>query len=308
MIVFDKHWFKEHQKQILKAVNSPVGWLIRRSLWIDDKKNPVVKVTPESVHVLLPDGQVKTTIYSNKQYAEALHRNYKPIWETLHGWDMKFANRYMPAWNAGFDTYSSQPNETSGVDTFIIEAAPTLNLETDVELGIGERNDLVYRMRTLIKFDLSSISSSNTTSSNVLSVWIARDFSSNARTADAHRILRNWVENAATWNQWSSGNNWTTAGCGSDGNDADLSVSLGTCSFSATESVGTEKQFTLTNSEMDKFINGTYSNYGFLLKMQTESNDGYYVDSSSGATSSIRPKLVITHSAPTTSSQVIWFS
>jgi hypothetical protein len=37
--------------------------------------------------------------------------------------------------------------------------------------------------------------------------------------AKIFRVLRTWVEAQVTWNIWSTGNNWTTAGCASDGND-----------------------------------------------------------------------------------------
>jgi hypothetical protein len=37
--------------------------------------------------------------------------------------------------------------------------------------------------------------------------------------AKVFRVLRTWVEAQATWTIWSTGNNWTTAGCSSDGND-----------------------------------------------------------------------------------------
>lgn len=304
--VFDKHWFKEHQRTLLSLVNSPIGGVVRRGLWIEDKKHPVLKITPESVHVLLPNGDIRATIYSNKQYKEAIHRNYKPIWETFHWWDMRLANRLMPAWNVGFDTYSSQPDDTTGVDTFLNSVNTTTNYATDVELGIGERNDSDLTVRSLIKFDLSTIPSNSVTSSNILSLYITRDLSSNARDASMYRVLRNWVESQATWNNWSSGNAWTTAGCGSDGNDADLTNVHATCSFTATESAGTEKQFSISTTHMDNFINGTYSNYGWLIRMATETNDAYYCDSSSSVTASERPKLVITYTSA--SAQVIWFS
>ncbi len=305
MIVFDKYWFKENQKTIVRLLNSPIGGFIRRGLWIEDKKNPVVRVTPESVHVLLPDGKVKATIHSNKQYAEALHKNYKPVWEALHWWDMKLANRLVPAWNLGFDTYTSQPDDTSGIDTFIDSAATTTNYASNVEIKFGDSNGSASVWRTLIKFDLSSIPSSNTASSATLSLYISQRDSVNARTCHVYRTLRAWNESQATWNIWSTSNNWTTAGAGSDGNDADLTNSWGSSSFTASETAGTEKQFSLNISYINNFISGAWTNNGWLLRMQTETNDAYLMHSSSSATSSLRPKLVIIHAG--SASQPVWF-
>ena len=41
---------------------------------------------------------------------------------------------------------------------------------------------------------------------------------------EARRILRAYSPTQATWNQYSSGNNWTTAGAKSDGNDRAATV------------------------------------------------------------------------------------
>ncbi len=198
-------------------------------------------------------------------------------------------------------TYTSQPDETSGEDTFLRSTNTTTNYGTQPILQVGEFPGVARIHRSLIKFDLSSIPSTNTVSSAILSLWINADNSNNARTANAYRVLRNWVESQATWNAWSTGNNWTTAGCGSDGNDADLTNSHGSCSFTASETVGAEKQFSMTVSEIQKFINGTYANnYGWILRMNTETDDQYDFESSSSATASIRPKLVIEHAAAAT--------
>lgn len=294
-MMFDADFFRNHQRPLLDVLNSRLGGVVRRSLWIPDRRHRVVKLTPNAAHVLLPDGQYRAILYSNSQYGQALRRNYKPLWEALHWWDMRWANRFMPAWNAGFDTYSSQPDETSGVDTYIDGNNPTTNSGTDTKISIGELDSISAVHRTMIKFDLSSIPAGAYTSSNILSLWILQDNSSNARNCKAFRILRDWVEAQATWNIWSTANNWTTAGCGSDGNDADLTTIWATTAYTATESVGAEKQFSLLTSEFDKFLNGTYTNYGWLLKMDTETNDNYYHDSSSSVTSGERPKLAVTY-------------
>lgn len=197
-------------------------------------------------------------------------------------------------------TLTLQPNETDGYDTSLSQINPNTNYGGDALLYIGESNVATNKRRGLIKFDLSSIPSNAIISSVVLSLWVVADVSSNARDYKLYRVLRDWVETQATWNIWKTSNNWTTAGCGSDGNDADLSTVWATCSFTATETDNTEKQFVLDATglaEFTKWVDGTNPNYGWLIKPDTELNDGYNMDSSSSATAEQRPKLVVTYTA-----------
>ena len=194
-------------------------------------------------------------------------------------------------------TYSSQPDDTTGVDAYISSDNATTNFGTSTLFQIGEWNGGTSVNRGILKFDLSSIPSNAVISDATLSLWVDGDLSSNARTAEMFRVRRNWVESQVTWNVWSTSNNWTTAGAGDTTNDIDSTV-CGSCSFTASESAGTQKDFTLVVAELTKLIDGTYNNYGWLFKMQTETNDEYQMRSSSHATSANRPKLVINYTVP----------
>lgn len=247
---------------------------------------------PDAAHFLLPDGQIKVILYSNKQYAQALHRNYKPLWEMLHWWDMRLANRFIPAWNAGFDTYSSQPDGTAGLDTYIQNNAATTNNDGDTRLFVGEFNSAASVLRTLIKFDFSTITPPVVTSSVIFSLWVDTDVSSNARDFKIYRQKRDWVENQATWNIWKTSNNWSTAG-GFHSDDCEQ-TEISSRSMTATETG--EKQWTSwTTTLLDEMINGAFTNNGFLIKADTEVDDGYAFRSSDHATAGERPKLVINY-------------
>jgi hypothetical protein len=50
---------------------------------------------------------------------------------------------------------------------------------------------------------------------------------------------------------------------------------------------------------MTNYINGTWSNFGFFLKMDTETDDAIWFASSSNTNTSYRPKLIIEYSVPT---------
>lgn len=202
-------------------------------------------------------------------------------------------------------TYTSQPDETSGIDTHISDAAPTTNYGTSDEIVVGELATVVQTNRSLIKFDLSSIPSGATISSAVLSLWTKTDYATDNSTFKVHRVKRNWVEAQATWNIYSTGNNWGTAGA--DHADDFDSTEHASRAFSATETIDAETQFTFDATgltELKKMIDGTYTNYGWIVRglIPETANAGYTFHSSSGTTAGYRPKLVIEYTAPPPSS------
>lgn len=294
---FDAGFFEEHQNTLLRLLNSPIGGMVRRGLWIPDNRL-IVKITPESYHIALPNRQIKATFHSNKQHAQALHRNYKVIWEAFHAWDMRIANRFLPAWNVGFDTYSSQPDETAGLDTFLDSAAASTNYATNTVLWCGESNAGAQTWFPLINFDFSSMGVAPNVTAASLELVISTDLATIGRNFILHRVRRNWVENQATWNQWSTGNNWTTGGCQSTTDDYD-STSLSTLNFPTGGETGT-KTWAFSAGGLTMFngmLNGTYGSYGFVMRNDGLSNDAYAFHSASAATGSNRPKFDATYTA-----------
>lgn len=202
-------------------------------------------------------------------------------------------------------TYTSQPDETNGIDTRLVSDEPTLT-HNDTILGIGQTGATINR--SLLRFDLSSIPAYATIVSATLSLRAKQDFSYNTRAVKVYRVLRNWVEAQATWNVYSTGNSWGTAGCGNSSSDYDGTNVLASTNVPADVAAGTEIQWVFTatgREELQKVIAGNYTNYGFLLKADTETQDFFYYYSSADATSGYRPKLVIEY---TTGGQVIIWS
>lgn len=289
MTKFDKVFFIEHQKTLLDYLNSPIGGLVRHSLWIEDRKHKVLKVTPNTYFVELPDGKVKIHMRACNQHAEAIHRNYHYLWDVIHIWDMKLANRLMPAWNLGFDTYTWQPDATAGLDAVISSSTPTTNYPTQA-IYVG--NSTGNTDRALIKFPQLSdgtIPASATASSCTLTMTLFDDLSSNARAFEVFRQKRDWVETQATWNIWKTSNSWSTAG-GFGSADCEQ-TNIGSRSMTATEAAG-DKAWTLTASAITEMINGTFTNNGFMIKADTESSDEYGFRPSDYATAGDRPELV----------------
>jgi hypothetical protein len=201
-----------------------------------------------------------------------------------------------------YSTYNNQPNGTDGFDTYLAHWAVTSNYGSTGEILVGSSGG--ETARTLIKFDLSSIPSDATVTAATLTLTISYDLSSNVRDYKIYQALRNWNDDQATWNEWTTGNSWTTAGAGSNGNDINLSTVWATATMGASDPINTNKDFVFNStgiSELQKMVNGTYTNYGWMIKADTENNDRYNFYSSAATTSSYRPKLVIQYDEANTS-------
>jgi hypothetical protein len=109
------------------------------------------------------------------------------------------------------------------------------------------------------------------------------------KDAAVRRVLRNWVDGQATYNIYSTGNSWTTAGCLGDGSDR-VATASATFTFSGTGYLDTGN----ISTDVQGIINGTYSNYGWLFEI-TETGANWegmrHSDSSDGQ----RPYLTVTY-------------
>lgn len=184
--------------------------------------------------------------------------------------------------------FSDQGNS---IDSYIQNTAPTTNYGTSILLLTGEASNI---NRFLIKWDLSSIPSNAIVSSAVLSIYVNSDYSNNARTLSAYRVLRVWTEAGVTWNKYDGSNDWGTAGCSNTTSDREA-TDIGNASVGANPVVGSEIAITLTASKVQEWISGSLTNNGLLLKVDTENADSMWYHSHEGTTANLRPKLVITY-------------
>jgi len=191
-------------------------------------------------------------------------------------------------------TVTIQPDSSTSKDIVINTNAPDTNYEGNGTLALENSVTGGYKAATLIDFpSIINIPSK---------AKILRSFLTlNCKYANApdyleimtFEILRNWVANQATWNAYSTGYNWTTAGVGGDGTDATLTsywggirttVALGSCNVE------------LHPYTAERRIKGL--NYGWLLKDLGAAVAGSTIiqfDSSDNATPANRPKLIITY-------------
>jgi hypothetical protein len=187
-----------------------------------------------------------------------------------------------------------QPDAAAGLDTLMYSADAAGNYGLDTRCIIGNNGATA---RTLIKFDLTSITAGATIRSAVLSLYATADSSTNARAFRVYRTKRAWVELNATWTRWAIGNNWSTAG-GFHVDDCEQ-TDIGSRNMTATETMNEFKDWTLTASKIQEMIpSGVFTNNGFLMMADTESGDWYEFSSSDAATAGNRPKLQVIWSNP----------
>ncbi len=186
---------------------------------------------------------------------------------------------------------SPDSNYAGCEDNWIFSWQPTLNEGTNTYgNGIGFYSGI---KRTPIKFDISSISSSDTVSSAKLRLMmytIGAD-----RTVEAYQILQPWTQMGSTWNNYDANNAWDTAGCDGSGTDR---ASTATGSVAVTTSqAGTWIEIDLDTSLVQGWVDGTITNNGVLLKATNEQSGEMRYRAENYTTASDRPELVIEHSA-----------
>lgn len=161
--------------------------------------------------------------------------------------------------------------------TFIDAAAPTTNFDFAGQLDVGEIKSGVELRRSLLDFDWSPIPANAKIKSAIFGIYDrGLDTATNTRTMRAFRFKRAWVENQCTWNVYSTGNNWGTAGAGNTTSDREATES-GNVSLPGTEVAG-YVYMPLDITHIQAIIDGSYTNRGFLLQMDTEVDDMHRFD------------------------------
>lgn len=172
-----------------------------------------------------------------------------------------------------------QPDAAVGIDSFVQSYSPDANYGTNSDLQIGKSSTAI--IRSLIKFNISSIPASAVVSSANLSLYLNGYEDALAFNVDVHRITADWNEGSVTWNS-------QPAHDASVITSSPVGGTIGWYSWSLA-------------SPVQGWVNGTLTNYGVKLKQDTEtSTRRRYFYSSDHTTASERPKLVVTYSVPPT--------
>lgn len=205
----------------------------------------------------------------------------------------------------GSSYWSSPANLQEGVsgysgceDTELSESASTSNYGTDV-LRI-RANASGYSHVSLIRFDLSSVIPPGSTISSV-SLTLTLSAVGDAGVNYVYTCLRSWVESEATWNAYSTGNSWTTAGCKSDTNDLSGTAGSSTGSLSSftvndSDPADTTTYTASTSSAFVTAAQNALDGDGILnlvIHQRTGDNGNNYFHQSEAVTDNYKPKLTI---------------
>lgn len=185
------------------------------------------------------------------------------------------------------------------IDAEIHEGTATTNYGS-ADLFSADKYAAGDQRNTLISFTgLSSIAGPVTVSAASMFLYMDNNSVFNDITVSARRLLRNWVEAQATWNIFSTSNNWGTAGGLSDGVDRNSTVVATALINSSTPGYIEFTGAGLLTLVQD-WINGAANNYGLHLeRTDASANDNSYIQwrSSEHTTATTRPYLSVTYAS-----------
>lgn len=193
-------------------------------------------------------------------------------------------------------SFSSQPAEASGKDTYIDDQHPTTNYGNSTGLHWQEGGT---DRRVLIEFDCSSIPVDAVTTSAALQLT-SQSIGYLSSQCQAHHLTvyrEAWSETQATWNVFNSGNNWTSAGCNQQSLDYDGANPLGDGNGPGAGDTAYEIALDNDTSIINGWFGATNTNYGIRVSAV---GVGYCNNhSSNAATAAYRPKLIIEYAGAT---------
>ncbi len=130
--MFDKKWFKKHQKILVWFANTFIG-----------KK--VLRYDLDHIDAILPNAVFKregkkviAEFRTHNKYSKRLYYAFLPAWKLFHLWDMV----WFPRFNLGFDTLTAYPDahtESATVDGYV-QRASGIESWTDLRGGAGAQS------------------------------------------------------------------------------------------------------------------------------------------------------------------------
>lgn len=197
--------------------------------------------------------------------------------------------------NTGANIRATYDNAYTGVvDTRINAAAATTNYESDgggFPLQAVRYNGASDVQKALLQFDISNLPGGATITGATLSL-MTENIGMSAGPIAAYRVLQDAVLTQSTWNIYSTGNNWGTAGANSSG--VDRSSSADDTNAAVDTATGTEETWDVTTAVSAEYA--AASSVVILLLEYTGTTDfvghGF---SNSADTDGVRPELAITY-------------
>ena len=219
---------------------------------------------------------------------------------TPGGLTFSFNDRILPASAYPYvidPTTTLQPS--SGLDARIASNDPTWQGQD--QFVVGDNSEGANNAaRSFLEFDITSIPSGDSIDDVIVSLWEFGANGTGSWNVELRVVLQSIVHSQVTHNIYSTGNNWASAGCSTDGTDRRAAISKAV-SFDGT-SAGAFVDFdgATVDQDFQDWLDGTTVNNGYLVFAPTAENQGAArkdnsLRSSEATTASERPKAVIVH-------------
>lgn len=174
-------------------------------------------------------------------------------------------------------------------DTYIDYGSQTTNYDTSTTLIV--KNYSGYSRSTLLLFDLSGIPNGASITSVKLKTYCASF--SDPVDLRLYECLKSWVSDEATWNIYSTGNNWSTAGCADSTLDYDGSTVLSSKEVSPAPSTDELVELPTSSNFTSLIVDNIGGECSFVVKDLLTTNGIYQFHSVEHATAGLRPVLYI---------------
>ena len=180
-------------------------------------------------------------------------------------------------------------------DNLLYAGTATTNYGASTEAAFG--GVTTNRRHYLVEFDLSSLPASAQIQSVKFKFTVNSVQNANSITVNAYRVYRDWVEMQSTWNIYSTGNNWGTAGCENTTTDR-TSVSSGSVAVTTTGAYEID-------IDLDEFATLWADNKGLMIARTGGDTSSYKIfPTREGAAN--KPELVIEYTVGGV--QAVWFA
>lgn len=319
--LFSKEWFAIWQPLLLYYVNhwdKNIREEIRLRLGIPVNRNiRINRIYPNSYRLFIgyvKDGryfhpEFQHIFYGKNFYSEALYKELLPLWNLMHEFDIKVANRFIPLFNLGFDTLTSYPNSGYGGANLTCDGNITRNANetwaaiitassgTSVSLSSGydyamrnyntQTGAGYYCTRSYFGFDTSALTSNAVISAAYLYLRLSSSslpddnnsvlYFHKPILSNANNLQYSDYGNMKSGGNWDFNHTWWADGTGWNG----MNKAINSTSFNKIEKNGVTK-FSI-NGWWDETGNSPARDNYTSLYMTDNSNIAY------------RPKLTITY-------------
>ncbi|MGI9289136.1 MAG: DNRLRE domain-containing protein [Pseudomonadales bacterium] len=167
-------------------------------------------------------------------------------------------------------------------DTFIEGESGHTGHNKGNDNGLKTSSLIGKEYRTLLQFDLSALPASATVQTATLELYL-QNFGS-TDMVKAHRLVRDWTEDGATWDDYDGTNSWNTPGGDYDPEVAGSFLANGT----GPKSMG-------ITAAAQAWVSGSQPNYGLILLSDPSPSGNENKYHSSDNASEPHPKLTLTY-------------